>query len=531
MTVDTTGGTPATKPTVKRHGLQTTTRGESTMPSTKTIYLETLGCQMNALDSELVQGELAACGFTPTDDMMRASLVVLNTCSVRQHAEDKIYSRLGQLKGEPNRNREQIVAVIGCMAERDAEGLLAKAPHVDILCGPNELHRFTAMVKDAEAGRRPVVSLSGAMRDRSSVPSHESVHTDLKSLDSSRAFDLSDHVDTPKVFGRRQAYVRITRGCNKFCAYCVVPYTRGPEVHRHPDRIVAEVTRLADIGVVEVTLLGQTVNHYHHKEDRDCAGTTFAQLLRRVHDEVPQLPRLRFVTSYPRDFTEQTLQVMAESPRICNYLHLPAQSGSNTVLKKMNRGYTVEEYKSLIERARTAMPDISLAGDMIVGFCGETEDDYQQSLELLRFARYKNCFVFKYSPRPGTKAAERLQDNVPEEVKRRRNNEMLALQAEICMDNHRAMFGQTVEVLVEGRSKAARKALEAARQDEPGQTLSGQDEKTLTPSSPFNGQLVGRTRGDQIVVFVGKTEIIGSTVRVRITEATPYTLQGTVIVP
>ncbi|MFH1418226.1 MAG: tRNA (N6-isopentenyl adenosine(37)-C2)-methylthiotransferase MiaB [Planctomycetota bacterium] len=489
------------------------------MPSSKTIYIETLGCQMNALDSELVFGELAARGFKQTDDMMGASLVVLNTCSVRQHAEEKVYSRLGQLKGEPDRNPEQIVAVIGCMAERDADGLLARTPHVDILCGPNELHRLTALVEDAESGRRPAVALSGGLRDRSSDPAHEPHHADLESFDSSRAFNLSDHVATPKIFGRRQAYVRITRGCNKYCAFCVVPYTRGPEVHRHPDRIVAEVRRLADAGVVEVTLLGQTVNHYHYKDDRDCDGTTFARLLRRVHDEVPRLPRLRFVTSYPRDFTDRTLQVMAESPRICNYLHLPAQSGSNTVLKRMNRGYTVEDYQALIERARSVMPDISLAGDMIVGFCGETEDDFQRSLDLLRLARYKNCFVFKYSPRPGTKAVARLQDDVPEEVKRRRNSEMLSLQAEISMDNHRAMFGQTVEVLVEGRSKAALKELGTV----------GQDENGRAPSGPFSGQLVGRTRGDQIVVLDGKPEMIGRFVRVRITAATPYTLQGTVV--
>ena len=484
------------------------------MSESKSIYVETMGCQMNALDSELVVGELLLRGFQLTDQMESADLVVINTCSVRQHAEDKVYSRLGQLKSSRVRSAEQVVAVIGCMAERDGDNLLRKMPQVDILCGPSELHRLPGLVDDVRANRAPAVALSGRLRSKTTPVRHAGDHEDLESLDSGRVFGLSTHVDVPKVFGRHQAYVRITRGCNKFCTFCVVPYTRGPEVHRPPGQIVDEVRRLADAGVMEVTLLGQTVNHYFFDENGE--RTPFADLLRRVHDEVPQLPRLRFVTSFPRDFTDEALDVMAASPRICKYLHIPAQSGSNDVLKRMNRGYTVEDYMALLDRARAKMPDITLAGDMIVGFCGETEEDFQRSIELLRYARYKNCFIFKYSPRPGTTADHRLVDDVPESVKRRRNNDMLAVQAEINLSNHRAMLEQVVEVLVEGHSKRALAAQESE------QERGGEVDRSQSAS----GQLVGRTGGDQVVVFDGAPGLIGTLARVRIVAATPYTLHG-----
>jgi len=485
----------------------------------KSVYLETMGCQMNALDSELVLGDLMARGYGLTDRMPDADLVVLNTCSVRQHAEDKVYSRLGQLKGAQLKRPDQIIAVIGCMAERDGDGLLEHMPNVDILCGPSELHRLPALVREVETRRTPAVALSGRLRDRSTPVRVQPAHDDLEALDSGRAFGLSDHVAVPKVFGRHQAYVRITRGCNKYCSFCVVPYTRGPEVHRPPQQIVDEVRRLAESGVVEVTLLGQTVNHYHFNGDANNPETSFAELLRRVHDEVAQLARLRFVTSYPRDFTDDALQVMAESPRICKYLHIPAQSGSDDVLKRMNRGYTVDQYMRLIDRARDLMPEISLAGDMIVGFPGETEDDFQASLDLLRRCRYKNCFVFKYSPRPGTAADGRLPDDVSDEVKRRRNNDMLAVQAGISQQNHRRLMEMVVEVLVEGPSKAALKA-RTSEQDR------GEE---VDRSGRFRNQLVGRTAGDQIVVFDGGRELIGHFVHVQITTATAYTLHGALV--
>ncbi len=492
------------------------------MKHSKTLYLETMGCQMNALDSELVLGDLTARGYRLVDDWSRAGLVILNTCSVRQHAEDKVYSRLGQIKGA-NRDGgcgggERIVAVIGCMAERDGDGLLEKMSHVDILCGPSELSRLPAMVEDVATTRNRAIALSGRLRDRTTEVTGGPKHDDLESLDSGRMFAPTSHASTPKIFGRKQAYVRITRGCNKYCTFCVVPYTRGPETHRPPDQVVDEVRRLADNGVVEVTLLGQTVNHYHYSGETGGGDTRFAQLLKRVHDEVPQLPRLRFVTSFPRDFTDEALEVMASSPRICKYLHIPAQSGSNEVLRRMNRGHTVEEYIALLERARAMMPDLCIAGDMIVGFSGETEDDFQRSLDLVRMARYKNCFVFKYSPRPGTSADGRLPDDVPDEEKRRRNNDMLALQSRISLSHHRAMQGREVEVLVEGPSKSALKAQESEQSR-------GEE---IDHGGGLRDQLVGRTQGDEIVVFNAPTESIGQFLRVRVVAATPYTLHGEV---
>ncbi len=489
------------------------------MSSGRTVYLETMGCQMNVLDSELVLGELLARGYQPIDELLAADLVVLNTCSVRQHAEDKVFSRLGQLKTRRAQRDGRIVAVIGCMAERDGTGLLDKMPHVDILCGPGDIHRLPALVDDVSASRGKAIALSGLLRQLSTSPLHAAAHDDLETLDSSRSFDPRIASARTGSTSRFQAYVRITRGCNKWCTFCVVPMTRGPEVHRPADQIVAEVRRLAEQGVVEVTLLGQTVNHYQFTDERG-RHTSFADLLRRVHDEVPELPRLRFVTSFPRDFTDDALRAMAESPRICRYLHIPAQSGSNTVLKRMNRGYSVEEYRALLDRARDLMPDISLSGDMIVGFPGETEEDFAQTVELLRYARYKNCFVFKYSPRPGTQADARLVDDIPDEIKRRRNNDLLAAQAEINLSNYRGLIGTSIEILVEGFSKAA------LRMQEAEQERGGEVDHDARPG--LSRQLVGRTGGDQIVVFDGPASLIGQMIEVRVVAMTPYTLHGTI---
>jgi len=613
------------------------------MTAPRTLYLETMGCQMNVLDSELVAGELLRRGYLPTEDLHAADLVVLNTCSVRQHAEDKVWSRLGELKATRRERSGRVIAVIGCMAERDGDSLLKRVPHVDVLCGPSDLNLLPALVEDVLTGRgqraieqgprmeqntraeqdtgaefpplekggpgggRPrngssraaaprAVALSGRLRDRRTELRSRPDHDDLEALDSGRRFGLHEAAgDAPG--GAHHAYVRITRGCNKFCAFCVVPMTRGMEQHRPPDQIVSEVRRLAATGVREVTLLGQTVNHYVWKDDRG-RRTSFADLLRRVHDEAPDLPRLRFVTSFPRDFTDEALRVMAESPRICRYLHIPAQSGSDRILRLMNRGYTVAQYRDLLDRARTLMPDISLSGDMIVGFPGETEADFAATAGLLRDARYKNCFIFKYSPRPGTAAWERFIDDVPDEIKRRRNNDLLALQAEVNLSNHRALIGRTVEVLVGGPSKAAlkRRAAEAtveadlnlepiqeseqSRGDEvDGSSLTSgalsplpagegsgvmslpiassrvqtlelpllQPERassavalpllTAAPHRPSASrassapratalQLVGRTTGDQIVVFEGPLDWTGRIMPVEIFAITPYTLHA-----
>ena len=331
----------------------------------------------------------------------------------------------------------------------------------------------------------------------------------LESLDLSRSFSPAD--------GTKQAYVRITRGCNKFCSYCVVPYTRGPEVHRPPQNIIDEVKKLTDGGHLEVTLLGQTVNHYHYKHP-DGRTTSFADLLYQIHEATPHLPRLRFVTSFPRDFSREALQAMRDCSRICHYLHIPAQSGSDRILRMMNRGYSADQYLELIDTARQLMPDIAIASDFIVGFPTETDDEFQQTVALTAHCRFKNSFIFKYSPRPGTHAQERYPDDVPEEVKRRRNNELLALQGNICADNNAAMVGQSVEILVEGEGSLASPPTVDAGHVE----LAWEKKKQKHPAD--HKQLIGRTRGDQIVAFHADPSQIGKLLTVKITAARQMTL-------
>lgn len=346
----------------------------------------------------------------------------------------------------------------------------------------------------------------------------------LELLDLSRSISATD--------AQAQAYVRITRGCNKFCTYCVVPYTRGPEVHRPPQNIIDEVRRLADAGALEVTLLGQTINHYGYVHG-DGRKTTFADLLYQIHEAVPHLPRLRFVTSFPRDFTDLALQAMRDCPRICRYLHVPAQHGSDRVLKLMNRGYTAQQYLDFVDRARGYMPDVSIASDFIVGFPTETEAEFQQTVDMVRRCRFKNSFIFKYSPRPGTIAIDRFADDVPEDVKRRRNNELLAVQGEVSAQNNRDMIGRTVEVMVEGESKLASKQAAAYPRAAGTVELKWQSRQGHfnDPVLPPQTQLVGRTRGDQVVAFDGDRTLKGKLVDVQITDAKNLTLFARLLTP
>lgn len=503
----------------------------------KTVYLETFGCQMNVLDSELVMSQLRARGFETTPTPESADVVIYNTCSVREHAEQKVWSRLGILRETRQERPDMVIGVIGCMAERDGTGILDRFPHVDILCGPGELDKLPGMVINAVTQRTslasegsfntalaPQVALMGSTVRRSSTL-ETAKEDNLELLDLSRAISPGDNV--------KQAYVRITRGCNKFCTYCVVPYTRGPEVHRPPQNIIDEVKMLVDHGVLEVTLLGQTINHYRF-DFGDGRSTTFADLLYQIHEAVPSLPRLRFVTSYPRDFTDQALQAMRDCPRICRYLHAPAQHGSDRILKLMNRGYTVEQYLSFAERARAFMPDVAIASDFIVGFPTETEEEFQATADLVRACRFKNSFIFKYSPRPGTVAIDRFADDIAESVKKRRNNELLAVQNQICLELHRSMIGQEIDVLVEGQSKlAAKRAAYPSSNVELGsgfERSSHDRSRTATavaerdPLVTERVQLVGRSRGDHIVAFDGAIDLVGHIVKVKITDARPMTL-------
>jgi tRNA-2-methylthio-N6-dimethylallyladenosine synthase len=545
------------------------------------VYIETFGCQMNELDSELVRGQLQALGYRFTSEPAGADVVLYNTCSVREQAENKVLSRVGLIGMEKERGSPVILGLIGCLAEREGVALLRRYPQIDLLCGPGELDRLPLLIDNAfrteavEMADR--VALQGSTSRRSSTLAAAADNLEL--LDLSRAFDP----DPAGIAGGRAAYVRITRGCNKFCTYCVVPYTRGPEVHRPPDHIVEECRRLAEAGVIEITLLGQTVNHYvythgaavsiggieqpqvgpgagafrgrngdRHREPGgsshsagDVAGavrsartTTFADLLKRIHDEVPALRRLRFVTSYPRDFGDDILRVMADSPRICRYLHAPAQSGSNRILKLMNRGYTVEEYLDFVDRARAIVPGISIAGDIIVGFPTESEADFAATRALLERVRFKNNFIFKYSPRPGTAAIERYPDDVPDHIKRARNNELLALQGRISAEAHAGWIGRVVDVFVEQVSERsqgdARRERARARAAGNASRIELRWEPPVAVQQevqPPTIQLSGRTDGDLITVFNvpdGETPagFLGRIVRVRVTGSGPLLLLG-----
>lgn len=544
------------------------------MPA-RTVHIETFGCQMNELDSELVSGRLRALGYRFVHGPEDADVVLYNTCSVREHAEQKVWSRLGELKAAKRARPALVVGVLGCLAERDGEALIRRMPVVDVLCGPGELDKLPALLDNAVRTRESLladddapdrrsarqVALQGSTSRRSGTLA--AAQDTLELLDLSRSVSPIDADDEHST--RRSAYVRITRGCNKFCTYCVVPHTRGAEIHRPPDHIVDECKRLGDAGVVEVTLLGQTVNHYrfehgaavtvgglvqpqkgrahagHGEHRRDpFAGanvTTFAALLARIHDEVSAIGRLRFVTSYPRDFGDDVLEVIRDHPRLCRYLHVPAQSGSDCVLQAMNRGYAVGEYLEFIDRARAHLDEpqkgrpLMLAGDFIVGFPGETDADFEASLGLLRRVRYKNAFIFKYSPRPGTVAFDKLRDDVPEGVKRARNNAMLEAQGIISDEISRAQVGRTVDVFVEGLSRKERRRQEACTPDQGvALTVSGRRLGQEADDAGDGVQLSGRTEGDQIV-FIDATPdqratLLGRVVPVRIERAQGLGLFG-----
>ena len=522
--------------------------GDTSGAGGPSVYLETFGCQMNVLDSQLVVSQLRGLGYRFTDNWKSADVVLYNTCSVREQAENKVWSRVGLVGMHKKQNPGVVLGVIGCMAERDGEAMVKRHPQIDLLCGPGELDKVPMLIdnvfktKVEVRGENDVaqVALQGNTHRRSGTLSAASDKLEL--IDLSRSFNSADtELPGEHIPGAgRSAYVRITRGCNKLCTYCVVPNTRGAEVHRHPDHIVEECKKLADQGVIEVTLLGQTVNHYHYDHsaavkadgvwqpqvgtvispNKGTGGpsptfndttTSFADLLWRVHEEVPAIARLRFVTSLPRDFGDDILQVMRDGPRLCRYLHLPVQSGSNRVLAKMNRGYRVEQYRDLIDRVRHYLPSATLATDIIVGFPGETEEDYEKTADLMRFAKYKNSFIFKYSPRPGTVAYDRIADNIPDEVKRRRNNALLDLQTELSTEVHAGFVGQTVSVFVEGVSQKVRKA------EGRGQIPSEVGTQT---------QLSGRTDGDLITVFDGDPSLVGQIVNVQVTGAAPLMLSG-----
>jgi len=433
--------------------------------------IETFGCQMNVHDGERIAGLLEADGFEATGDDAGADLIVINTCSVRERAEDKLYSRLGEIRAMGRETgRRPMVAVTGCVAQQEGEKLLKRDPSIDVIVGTQALKQLTGMVRAAE---ETSVSL-----------------VDVRPYD-----DVSFPMGIAKSSDPSRAWVTIIEGCNEFCSFCVVPYTRGHERMRPAADILAEVQRAADSGRVEVQLLGQIVNHYQAPDDPSC---DFAALLERV-SRVDGIRRIRFASPHPRHATERLIAAIRDLPKVCKHFHLPVQSGSNAVLTAMRRRYTREDYLGLLARLRAEVPGISLSTDVIIGFPGETESDFEDTMDLVRQAQYSFIYSFKYSPRPNTLAIKRLADDVLESDKTRRIMALQALQGQIQLALFQEQVGQTVEVLVESRSRRR------------------------------GHELAGRTDGWLLVNFPGPEEWVGRLMRVRITAAAPNSLRGDVV--
>jgi len=455
----------------------------------KKIYIRSFGCQMNKLDTALVTSALKEAGFSLTESIKEADIVLINTCSVREHAEQRVLSHLGHLKHIKKSRPDMIVGVIGCMAQRLGDKLLEHEA-VNIVCGPTQIPQIADLLKQALEKNEKLLAVTEKIRTSS-----EDRNQTLERFES--AYGIEDkHIPS-------QAFVRAMRGCNNFCAYCIVPYVRGPEVCRPPEVIIEQIKKLASEGVKQVTLLGQTVNSYKYKKD----GRTWslADLLNAASD-IEGIEWLRFVTSYPsEEFFDEIMQVMADSPKVCNYLHMPAQSGSDKILRAMNRHYSATWYLELLDKARAIVPGITIAGDFIVGFPGETEDDFEDTVDLLKKTQYKNSFIFKYSPRPGTTADKRLEDTVPAEVKQKRITELLAAQEKISDELSRDFLDKEVKILVEGLSKKSHRNI---------------------AGSSDNPQLVGRTETDYIVVFTGPMSLAGRFAKIKIIKTSPLTLFG-----
>ena len=435
----------------------------------KHLYIETYGCQMNVADSEVVASVMKMAGYEPCESLDEADAVFLNTCSVRDNAEQKIIHRLEALNAMRRKGRKLIIGVLGCMAERVKDGLLNEHG-ADLVAGPDAYLSLPDLIAQAEVGNKAIdIELSTTETYRDIVPE--------------------------RYCGSRiSGFVSIMRGCNNFCHYCIVPYTRGRERSRDIESILIEARDLESRNYKEITLLGQNVNSYCWKRE-DGTEIRFPELLRTVARAVPGL-RIRFSTSHPKDMSDETLHVIAEEPNVCRHIHLPVQSGSDRILKLMNRKYTREWYMDRVAAIRRIVPDCGLSTDIFAGYCSETEEDHQLSLSLMRECGYDSAFMFKYSERPGTYASRHLPDDVSEEVKIRRLNELIALQNELSAESNAKCVGKEYEILVEGVSKRSRE------------------------------QLFGRTEQNKVVVFDRGTHHPGEYVRVRITSSSSATLQG-----
>ena len=435
----------------------------------KQLYIETYGCQMNVVDSEVVAAILQKQEYKLTRDIGEADLILVNTCSIRDHAEQRIRSRLRDFRQIKKARPEVSVGIIGCMAERLQEKLLDEAPVVDLVAGPDSYRHLPALLAGVEEGKKGVDTVLSTTETYADI---EPVRMDRNGVSS---------------------FVSIMRGCNNYCSYCVVPGTRGRERSRDPESILRESRRLFEAGYREITLLGQNVNSYLWKEsDR---SSSFEKLLERVASIDPLL-RVRFATSHPKDMSDELLKVMAEHPNLCRSIHLPVQSGSSTVLERMKRRYSREHYMDRIEAIRKYLPEASLSTDIIAGFCGETEDEHRDTLSLMEWAGYDFAYMFKYSERPGTLAERKYEDDVPEKVKTRRLNQIIDLQNRLSLESKQKDVGQVFEVLVEGTSKKS------------------------------EYKLYGRTSQNKVVVFPRRDHRPGDYVKVKISECTSATLIG-----
>ncbi len=440
----------------------------------KKLYIETYGCQMNVADSEVIASVMKMADYESQDSIEGADAVLLNTCSVRENAEQKIFNRLETLHAmRKSKKQKMIIGVVGCMAENVKDDLIENH-HVDLVAGPDAYLQLPDLFASVEAGHKAInVELSTTETYKEIVPERI----------------CGNHIS---------GFVSIMRGCNNFCHYCIVPYTRGRERSRDIDSILKEVTDLREKGFKEVTLLGQNVNSYHFtrtQEDGTEEHIGFPELLRRVATAVPEM-RIRFTSSHPKDMSDETLHVIADYPNVCKHIHLPVQSGSDRILKLMNRKYTREWYLDRVAAIRRIIPDCGLTTDIFCGYHSETEEDHKLSLSLMRECGYDSAFMFKYSERPGTYASKHLPDDVPEETKIRRLNELIAQQNQLSAESYRKDIGKTYEVLVEGFSKRSR------------------------------SQLFGRTQQYKVVVFDKGAHRIGDFVKVRITGSSSATLQG-----
>ena len=441
----------------------------------KRLYIETYGCQMNVADSEVVASVMKMAGYDVCEDESQADAIFINTCSIRENAENKIYNRLETLYAEKRKGREVILGVLGCMAERVRKDLIENH-HANLVCGPDSYLNLPEMIARCENG-------------------HNAMDVDLSTTETYK------DVVPQRIGGNRvSGFVSIMRGCNNFCHYCIVPFTRGRERSRDVESILREVKDLHDRGFKEVTLLGQNVNSYGLLPNgkRPENGTSFAELLRKVAQSVPDM-RVRFSTSNPEDMTEDILHAVADEPNLCNHIHFPAQSGSNTVLKNMNRKYTREDYLEKVAAIRRIIPNCGLTTDIFVGYHNETLEDQELTLSLVRECQFDSAFMFKYSERPGTYAAKHLPDNISEEEKVRRLNELIKLQTEISAIQNKKDEGKEFDVLIERFSKRSRE------------------------------QLMGRTEQNKAVIIPRGNRHIGDIVRVRITDSSSATLIGEVV--